>query len=859
MKAAFIIISIVTLITVSSSGLGMYLSRTSLVAATADDMTVISKIAVKMVSSSIYLLKAEADTIAAECLVAAVRGAESQGSSSGDLHGLLREETLKRGYLALTIMDSKGVVTSYGSPAPSDEFVRNPYARRAAIGERVVSSTETAEDGSRVIHVCVPMGSRILVATLPGTYFNGVVSEFRIWKSGNIFIVDRGGFMISNYRTQLVTNRFSFIEEGKRPGANTDDRARGEFFSSLVRGAPGVGVYNYEGSNRVCAYSPVSGSDGWTLGVVAIIDESPYARIRYFLLLSGAIFLVFGILAAFFSASAIERPFQQIEEQNASLAALKEIAEEASRAKSDFLANMSHEMRTPMNAVIGMTSIAKTSSDLEKKDYCLQKIEDASTHLLGVINDILDMSKIEANKFELSSERFNFEKMLQKAAAILNFRVEEKRLRFTVQIDHNIPPELIGDDQRITQVVTNLLSNAVKFTPQEGKIRMEAKFLGEEDGLCTVRVSVADTGIGISAEQQSRLFTSFQQVDGGTSRKFGGTGLGLAISKRIVEMMGGRIWIDSEQDGGSTFSFTVKLERPPAEPVRPSNERARPGNTRLLVVDGDRDIRACLGEMTRELGFACDTAENGTQALAMIERNGPYDICFLDWKNSSMDGMELARRVRADRARSRVVAMIPAAEWAAVETEALESGIAKFISKPIFPSVIVDCVNESLCAQNLPTPEEGPQTETDRFEGKRLLLAEDVEINQEIVFSLLEPTRMEIDCAGNGAEAVRLFAESPERYDMIFMDVQMPEMDGYEATNHIRSFDNPWAKEIPIVAMTANVFREDVERCLAAGMNGHIGKPLDIEELMSVLRRYLADRAPRVRAPEPQGSVQRAS
>jgi signal transduction histidine kinase/DNA-binding response OmpR family regulator len=838
-KVIAIIISIVTLLTVSSTGVSMYFSRTRFVAAIADDMTVISKITAKMVSASIRLLKAEADTIAAECLTAAMRGAESGDSQSENLPYPLMEETVKRGYLALTVMDSRGVVASYGASAPSDTFVQNPYARRAAIGERVVSTTETDDDGNLVIRVCVPMGSRILVVTLPGTYFNGVISEFRIWKSGNIFIVDREGFMVSNYRPKFVTDRFNFIRAGERAGADENDRAMGGFFSSLIRGKPGVGVYRYEGSDRICAYAPISGSDEWTLGVVAIIDESPYAQIRDLLLFSGAIFLGLGILAAFFSASAIAEPFQRIREQNESLAALKETAEEASRAKGDFLANMSHEMRTPMNAIIGMTAIAKTSGDMERKDYCLQKIGDASTHLLGVINDILDMSKIEANKFELSPERFNFEKMLQKVVNVVNFRVDEKNLNFTVQIDGNIPPELIGDDQRIAQVITNLLSNAVKFTPTEGKIRMKAELLEEEDGLCTIGVSVTDTGIGISEEQQSRLFSSFEQAESGTSRKFGGTGLGLAISKRIVGMMDGRIWVDSEPGKGSTFSFTIKAERPSGERLHLLDGSVNWKNIRLLVVDDDPDFRVCFGEMAGGLGLTCDITGEGEQALAMIERNGPYDIYFIDWKMPGMDGLELSRRISEKTDRKSVVTMISATEWAVIETEARKSGVAKFISKPIFPSSLADCVNECLGVQNISPASDEPPGEMDMFEGKRLLLVEDVEINREIVLSLLEPTLLEMDCAVNGEEAVRSFAEAPEKYDMIFMDVQMPEMDGYEATKRIRALGVPRAREIPIVAMTANVFREDIEKCLAAGMNDHIGKPLDFDELLSVLRKYL--------------------
>jgi signal transduction histidine kinase/DNA-binding response OmpR family regulator len=834
-----IIISIVSLLTVSSTWLGMHFSRTRFVTAIADDMTVISKITVKMVATSMRLLKAEADTIATECLAATLFDAESSDSSHTYLSELLREETLKRGYLALTVMDSRGVVASYGASAPSGEFARNPYARRAAIGERVISTTETAGDGNLVIHVCVPMGSRILVTTLPGLYFNEIISEFRIWNSGNVFIVDRDGFMVSNYRPRLVTDRFNFIQAGEKPDASDNERALGRFFSSLIQGKHGTGIYRYEDNDRVCAYTPINGSDEWTLGVVALIGESPYTQIRYFLLLSGAIYLGFGVLAAFFSASAIAEPFQRIEEQNSSLAALKEIAEGASRAKGNFLANMSHEMRTPMNAIIGMSAVAKTSKDLERKDYCLQKIEDASTHLLGVINDILDMSKIEANKLELSPERFNFEKMLQKVASVINFRMEEKKLNFTVQIDENIPQELIGDDQRIAQVVTNLLSNAVKFTPPEGRIHLKAQLLEEEDGLSAIGVSVADSGIGISEEQQSRLFTSFQQAESSTSRKFGGTGLGLAISKRIVEMMGGRIWVHSEPGKGSTFSFLIKARRSSAKAPRLLEERASWKNLRLLVVDDDSDFQAYFGEMAQRLGLACDSAEGGEQALAMIERNGPYDFYFLDWKMPGMDGIELARRISEGSKRKSVVTMISATEWAAIEAEARESGIAKFMPKPVFPSALADCISECLGAQKIASPDDETLDETGLFEGKRLLLAEDVEVNQEIVISLLEPTRLKIDCAGNGAEAVRLFAEAPGKYDMIFMDVQMPEMDGYEATGHIRALDGPKANEIPIIAMTANVFREDVEKCLAAGMNGHIGKPLDLKELLSVLHKYL--------------------
>jgi signal transduction histidine kinase/DNA-binding response OmpR family regulator len=516
-------------------------------------------------------------------------------------------------------------------------------------------------------------------------------------------------------------------------------------------------------------------------------------------------------------------------------------AEQANRAKSVFLANMSHEIRTPMNAIIGMTSIAKSSGELKRKEYCLDKIEDASNHLLGVINDILDMSKIEANKFELSFADFNFEKMLQKVVNVINFRMEEKRLDFTVHISRNIPLWFYGDDQRLAQVITNLLSNAVKFTPEQGSVRLDTELEHEEAGVCTIRMSVADSGIGIAREQQARLFSSFEQADSSTSRKFGGTGLGLAISKRIVGMMDGDIWVESEPGKGSTFTFRVKLKRGEGT----GESLLAPGtgwrNLRVLAVDDAEDIREYFTEIARGMGFSLETAPGGEEAMALIEKNGVYDIYFVDWKMPGMDGIELSRRIK-ERGGVSVVIMISAAQWTAIEKEARAAGVDKFLSKPLFPSAIADCVSQCL-GQDTLSADAGLDRETmDNFAGKRMLLAEDVDINREIVISLLEPSSLAVDCAENGVQALKAFTDNPEKYDLIFMDVQMPEMDGYEATRLIRASGAPNAQTIPIIAMTANVFREDIEKCLAAGMNAHIGKPLDINEMLTILRAYLAKR-----------------
>ncbi|MDR2421406.1 MAG: response regulator [Oscillospiraceae bacterium] len=516
-------------------------------------------------------------------------------------------------------------------------------------------------------------------------------------------------------------------------------------------------------------------------------------------------------------------------------------AEAASRAKSEFLSNMSHEIRTPMNAIIGMTSIGRSADTVERKDYAFDKIGDASAHLLGVINDILDMSKIEANKLELSHAEFVFEKVLKKVVDVNNFRVDEKRQSLSVRIDRAIPRVLIGDDQRLTQVITNLMSNAVKFTPPGGDISIDARLDGAEDGICTLRISVTDTGIGISPEQQSRLFTSFQQAESGTSRKFGGTGLGLAISKRIIEMMGGRIWIESEAGRGSTFTFTVKAARGAEESQGLLPPGVNWGNLRLLAVDDDPGTLEYFAQLAQSAGVECDTASSGEEVCRTMDSGGgEYDICFVDWKMPGMDGVELTRRLKGAGRGKSVVIMISSADWSAIEEEGRRAGVDKFLSKPLFPSSVIDCINECLGIGAVPAaPEEPGADGEDDFSGYCALLAEDVEINREIVMALLEPTRLRVECAENGAAAVKMFAGDPGRYDVIFMDVQMPEMDGYEAARRIRALGVPEAASVPIIAMTANVFREDIEKCIEAGMDRHLGKPLDTAEVLAALRETL--------------------
>lgn len=512
-----------------------------------------------------------------------------------------------------------------------------------------------------------------------------------------------------------------------------------------------------------------------------------------------------------------------------------------SRQKSIFLANMSHEIRTPINAIVGMTAIGKASGNVDRKDYCFAKIDDASRHLLGVINDILDISKIEANKIELSNREFNFEKMLQDVVNVINYRIDEKSQKLTVYIDKAIPRTLIADDQRFSQVVTNLLGNAVKFTPDKGHIGLRATYMGDENGICTIKIDVSDTGIGIYPEQRSRLFTSFQQAESSTTRRYGGTGLGLVISKSIVELMGGEIWFDSVPGEKTVFSFTVKARR--GEDVQNGfgYQFMNWGNVRILAVDDEVDVLDYFTEILSGSGANCDVAISAREALGLIERIGAYNIYFIDLKMPEMDGIELTRRIRAQEEipGSSIVIMISSADLSAVEQEAKQAGVNKFLLKPLFPSSITDIIRECIGIVNEKYEEEALPDVNGLFNGHCVLLAEDMEINREIVISLMEPTGLAIDCAENGMEAVQMFMKAPDKYDMIYMDIQMPEMDGFEAARQIRALSHPKARTVPIVAMTANVFKEDIESSIEAGMDGHLGKPTEFRDMLEVTCKYL--------------------
>ena len=567
------------------------------------------------------------------------------------------------------------------------------------------------------------------------------------------------------------------------------------------------------------------------------------------------------VLQGIIGRQTVDYLMDNLRTKNEALAIASEKATEGARVKADFLANMSHEIRTPMNAIIGMSHLTlKTELAPRQRDY-VQKIEGSARHLLGIINDILDFSKIEAGKLSVEGIEFSLDAMLENVSNLIAHKCVAKGLELVFDVERGVPKRLVGDPTRVSQILINYANNAVKFTDR-GEVAVLVRRREESDDQVTLYLAVRDTGIGLTQEQQGRLFQSFQQGDASTTRKYGGTGLGLAISKSIAGLMGGSVGVDSLPGQGSTFWFTANFGRAAPEPdfnLLSADLHGRP----VLVVDDNENARIVLRGLLEDIGLVVDDASSGFDALARIhakEQEGQgYAIVFLDWQMPDMDGIQTGRRIVAMAlAEMPRLVMVTGFGRDDVIKEAVGAGMSGILTKPLNAAMVFDVVAQQL--NSAPGLAHGqavmaaadPMARLAEIAGARVLLVEDNELNQEVATAMLTDAGLLVELAENGQIAVEMVRARP--YDIVLMDMQMPVMDGIAATLEIRKL--PAFDALPIVAMTANVMAGDRDRCLAAGMNDHVAKPIEPQELCDALMKWVSPRdglgqAPRAQLPEP--------
>ena len=614
----------------------------------------------------------------------------------------------------------------------------------------------------------------------------------------------------------------------------TDPASSKELFDRITSSTGSTPMLNSHGEECILAYTPVTATAGWTLlGFVPAED----------LRVDTANWLLPGVISAGLLILFLIDLIYMLSLNRRLQTAARE-AESANKAKTDFLSTMSHDIRTPMNAIIGLTTIAeKNLGDVESTRTSLRKISLASNHLLTLINDILDLSKVESGKLKLSPMTFSIVETVENLVNISQPMIKEKKIEFSFHINHIEKEYLYTDQLRLNQIYINILSNAIKYTQPGGRVSVDMREEESElPGCIRLTYAVADSGIGMSPEFMETMYQPFSRQTDSRVNSIQGTGLGLAITKQMVELMGGTIECQSEQGKGTTF--TVVLDIPEADRQL---DDVRLDQIDALVVDDDEILLQTTADALASLGSTAELAHSGEEAIEMIARRHEsgkdYSIVILDWKMPQMDGIETIRRIRAEVDADIPILLSSAYDWSDIEDQAKEAGANGFVSKPVFRSTLYNKINELLGTESRSAE---PEDDYSDLDGMHILIAEDIDVNWEIISNMLSMFGIRSERAENGRVCVDMMRTAAQgSYDLIFMDVQMPEMNGLDATREIRKLDNTWACSIPIVAMTADAFSENVTECLNAGMNGHIAKPIDIKLVIKEIRRIKEGREKR--------------
>ncbi|MEW4412050.1 response regulator [Clostridium sp. AN503] len=647
-----------------------------------------------------------------------------------------------------------------------------------------------------------------------------------------------GSFVIQNSNTEL----WYFFEQLQKQLDSTANKSSVEhsiieFGAALKNNEEFATIFEVNGEERQIYGISLPYSEWYLISVMpySILDDAinRLSSQRIFMtLLSCASVLI--ILTLIFL-----RYFSITRSQVHELEKARQAALEANRAKSEFLANMSHDIRTPMNAIVGMTAIATAHIDDRKQvQNCLRKITLSSKHLLGLINDVLDMSKIESGKLTLTTEQISLKEVVEGIVSIMQPQVKSKKQTFDIHVKNILTENVWCDGVRLNQVLLNLLSNATKYTPEGGSIQLS---LSEEtspkgENYVRIHIRVKDNGIGMSPDFLKKIYESYSRADGARIHKTEGAGLGMAITKYIVDAMEGTIDIKSEPDKGSEFLLTFDFEKAVAmemDMVLPS--------WNMLVVDDDELLCHTAMEALKSIGIKAEWTLSGEKAIELViqhhNRRDDYQIILLDWKLPGMNGIQVAKEIRRNLGDDVPILLISAYDWSEFEAEAREAGISGFISKPLFKSTLYHALRQYMDAE---LENDQALNQNADLSGRRILLAEDNELNWEVAKELLSDLGVELDWAEDGQICLDKFQRSPEGYyDAILMDIRMPHMTGYEATKAIRGLNHPEALSIPIIAMSADAFSDDIQHCLECGMNAHIAKPIDVIELTRLLKRYL--------------------